>query len=119
MEEADAGQHDGQISPDEWTALLSDPAVKLWLASMELDTSDAKRLFSLIDSSNDGQITLEELTVGVAKLKGAARSLDVQTLMRDHAALRESVEGLITVVTRLSQETIVHQDAMLDSGFRL
>lgn len=78
----------------EWMELLADPRVKLWLASMELDASDAFNLFTLIDNSHDGQLSLDELTTGVAKLKGSARSIDLLTLMREHSELNDSVHML-------------------------
>lgn len=92
MESEDGG--DDQISRSEWLAIVNHPSVKLWLASMELDTSDASNLFSFIDQSNDGQITLDELVKGVAKLRGPARSMDLTVLMREHNSLSHTVKAL-------------------------
>eukprot|EP00438_Fugacium_kawagutii_P034122 Skav214381 [mRNA] locus=scaffold4284:94835:110044:- [translate_table: standard] len=54
--------------------------VSAWLSSMELDVSDPKKLFNLIDNvKRDGTVSLEELIYGVGRLKGPAKSLDMET----------------------------------------
>lgn len=95
-----AGKNDnGSINRKAFRKLLSNPEVKLWLASMELDSSDVDNLFTMMDDG-DGLLTADELVSGAAKLKGTARSLDVAYLsyyMRgladDMAALRRSSAG--------------------------
>merc|ERR1712190_322628 len=82
FQEADKAHGDGQISKSEFVDLIKRPEVKLWLSAMELDTADAENLFDLIDESQDGQISLEELVKGVAKFKGTARQLDLFTKIR-------------------------------------
>eukprot|EP00928_Gymnodinium_smaydae_P054548 TRINITY_DN3829_c0_g1_i4.p1 TRINITY_DN3829_c0_g1~~TRINITY_DN3829_c0_g1_i4.p1 ORF type:complete len:508 (-),score=78.70 TRINITY_DN3829_c0_g1_i4:322-1845(-) len=88
--EADSGG-DGEITIDEWQQLLKDPGVKTWLASMELDARDARLVFELLDESNDGTVSFDELVVGVSKLKGAARSIDLHALAREHQRLHDIV----------------------------
>eukprot|EP00928_Gymnodinium_smaydae_P049059 TRINITY_DN32893_c0_g1_i1.p1 TRINITY_DN32893_c0_g1~~TRINITY_DN32893_c0_g1_i1.p1 ORF type:complete len:575 (+),score=99.80 TRINITY_DN32893_c0_g1_i1:57-1727(+) len=99
LQEADCCDGDGHISKDEFFNILSDSQVKLWLSSMDLDTSDAETLFDLIDHSEDGLLSFQELVSGVARLKGAARSIDVVVLMRRHAELMARVETLIDKTT--------------------
>eukprot|EP00928_Gymnodinium_smaydae_P100683 TRINITY_DN9934_c0_g1_i1.p1 TRINITY_DN9934_c0_g1~~TRINITY_DN9934_c0_g1_i1.p1 ORF type:complete len:194 (-),score=32.06 TRINITY_DN9934_c0_g1_i1:25-561(-) len=82
---------DGEITLTKWQALLEDPGVKTWLSSMELDARDAALVFKLIDESNDGTVSFEELVQGVSKLKGAARSIDLHALALDHQKLFEYV----------------------------
>jgi len=81
---------DGVLSLDEFRNVVADPLVRLWLASMGLDSRDVDTLFRLIDDG-DGGITSEELIVGVARLKGAARSIDLNTLMSEHRQLQQLV----------------------------
>merc|ERR1712194_173914 len=75
--EADVVDVDGLISKEEWVSLLLDPQVKNWLGSMELDACDAINVFSLIDTSHDAHLSMEELVAGVSRLRGAARSIDL------------------------------------------
>lgn len=62
---------------------MSQSAVQLWLGSMDLDVADADELYKLIlDLDQEGELTVDELIRGVARLKGSARSCDVQMLLR-------------------------------------
>merc|ERR1712232_1527438 len=88
LNEADKdGGGDGQISKDEFVSLVEDASVKMWLSSMDLDAGDGAKLFDLLDESNDGQLSYDELVKGVSKLKGVARSIDLNTLMCDQRVL--------------------------------
>lgn len=95
---------DGFVNADEWRELVSHPAVQLWLGSMDLDAADADGLYELIhDLDQDGDLTMDELIRGVARLKGTARSYDLQMLLRQVLALTESVDKLKRSVDRRSR----------------
>ncbi|CAE7262782.1 unnamed protein product [Symbiodinium necroappetens] len=92
--EADNDQ-DGLVSREEWRALVSHPAVQLWLGSMDLDAADGDGLYDLIlDADKDGDLTMDELIRGVARLKGQARSYDLQMLLRQVNFLTDQVDKL-------------------------
>jgi len=92
--EADNDQ-DGLVSREEWRALVSHPAVQLWLGSMDLDAADGDGLYDLIlDADKDGDLTMDELIRGVARLKGQARSYDLQMLLRQVNFLTDQVDRL-------------------------
>jgi len=59
---------------------------------MELEGGDHHLLFSLIDDG-DGKMTLDELVAGVAKLKGAARSIDMVQVLRSLEGIRAALEA--------------------------
>merc|ERR1719329_355323 len=84
---------DGRISWSEFKGILDDDRLKTWLSAMELDVSDTKLLFDLIDNG-DGAISSDELVLGVKKLKGAARSLDMVTVMREIKELSRELQRL-------------------------
>lgn len=73
--------HDGTIDVNEFRVMMGHEWIRTWLASMELNPGDTDNLFSLLDVDHSGRITVEELIKGVSKLKGAARSIDLVTLM--------------------------------------
>eukprot|EP00928_Gymnodinium_smaydae_P053622 TRINITY_DN3756_c0_g1_i1.p1 TRINITY_DN3756_c0_g1~~TRINITY_DN3756_c0_g1_i1.p1 ORF type:complete len:183 (-),score=33.02 TRINITY_DN3756_c0_g1_i1:248-796(-) len=77
---------DGSITLDEWRDITNDPETKLWLASMELDVRDTDQLFLLMDRG-DGQLHRDQLAEGISRLKGPARSIDLESLKRDQAQL--------------------------------
>lgn len=84
----------GSIDMEEFKKMTEHKEVSAWLASMELDVSDPKKLFNLIDSvKRDGTVSLEELIYGVGRLKGPARSLDVACLMEELKDLKTLLLG--------------------------
>jgi Ca2+-binding EF-hand superfamily protein len=72
----------GELDREEWKAVVEQPEVKTWLSAMELDVRDADNIFSLIDDG-DESMTAEELVKGIGRLKGAARSIDVCTMLHE------------------------------------
>jgi len=90
---------DGCLDFEEFKEVISNEGVSTWLASMELDASDVRTLFLLIDESGDGSITVDELMVGVSKLKGHARSIDLAVSMREQ---REAAEKFADVSLALA-----------------
>jgi len=84
---------DGKLLFDEFCAIVDDPRARAWFSAMGLDVHDARTLFSLLDDG-DRTLTVDELTRGVAWLKGPARALDIAVLHRDIAHLTDSVEAL-------------------------
>jgi len=75
----------GSIDFEEFKEMTAHKEVSAWLSSMELDVSDPKKLFNLIDGGlkRDGTVSLEELIYGVGRLKGPARSQDVACIMEE------------------------------------
>lgn len=73
----------GCLSLEEFKGVVNDPAVRNWLIAMELDVRDVDNVFQLLDTDEDGCLSLHELVSGVAHLKGAARSIDLCTLLKE------------------------------------
>lgn len=93
MKEADES-NDGCLQREELKTILSYRDVKTWLAAQELDVEDVDLLFDLLDGG-DGSISTTELTKGVARLKGAAKSMDMHGLMHMTTAIKKQVDELI------------------------
>jgi len=70
---------DGSISWDEFQALLTDHRLRMWLSALEIDTRDLSEFFQILDDG-DGQITIDELIMGVSRIKGYAKAIDVAHL---------------------------------------
>lgn len=75
-------QGDGKLGLQEFGSIGEDRDIKLWLASLDLETDDLPTLFSLIDMDSSGYITCEELIARMPRVKGAARAIDVLSLMQ-------------------------------------
>mmetsp|Transcript_18242 Transcript_18242/g.42495 ORF Transcript_18242/g.42495 Transcript_18242/m.42495 type:complete len:782 (+) Transcript_18242:59-2404(+) len=94
---------DGLVDLEEFRLVVSDPGIKTWLASMDLDASDVDMLFHIIDDDYDGHLTVDELVRGVSRLKGPARSIDLAVQMRDYKVLHANLEELTKSVMDLSR----------------
>merc|ERR1740121_652084 len=82
---------DGMVDLDEFRQVCEDKEIRTWLASMELDYSDADRLFFLLDNDNSGAVNADEIMKGVARLKGTARSIDLLQLAKEVDEIREAI----------------------------
>eukprot|EP00811_Abedinium_folium_P001247 NODE_1113_length_2601_cov_10.129749.p1 GENE.NODE_1113_length_2601_cov_10.129749~~NODE_1113_length_2601_cov_10.129749.p1 ORF type:complete len:764 (-),score=143.03 NODE_1113_length_2601_cov_10.129749:310-2523(-) len=90
---ADGGK-DGTVSLEEFAEVLTVPEMRVWFAAQDLEVSDADLLFQLLDDDNNGYLSIDELTVGVARLKGAARSIHLHALMHIVGRLGHSLTDL-------------------------
>jgi len=86
---------DGYIDQEEFRAVLGNDQVRGWLAAQGLESSDADKLFMLLDRG-DHVLSVQDVAEGMSKLKGTARSVDMalvlDTLLRvtDHLLPLES-----------------------------
>jgi len=90
----------GTLNYTQFHEYTQDPRVQGYLCALGLDTSDVKRLFSLLDADNSGDIDVAEFLDGCLRLKGHARSMDVYTIMRDLKLLGGRVEALCKAVDK-------------------
>jgi len=84
---------DGKISLAEFEEFVSQPKVKTYLATLEIDSHEVNTLFSMLDDG-DGHITADEFVQGAIRLKGAARSQDVIAMMHDFNAVKKTLEEI-------------------------
>lgn len=96
FEEADTSE-DGRIDLQEFQEIVADNELKAWLGAMELDIQDVGEAWDLLqDNANDksGGLTAEQLVLGVAKLQGTAKSLDLQKVIKERQGMMRKVEKL-------------------------
>merc|ERR1712203_1226412 len=70
-----------QVDLKHFRRLLQKKDVQMWMQALDYDASDADLLFYLIDERGDGHLTLDELTEGMATLRGSSRNIDVKLLL--------------------------------------
>jgi len=90
----------GKLNYAQFRDYTQDPRVQGYLCALGLDASDIKRLFSLLDVDNSGDIDISEFLDGCLRLKGHARSMDVYTIMRDLKLLGGRVDALCEAVKK-------------------
>ncbi|CAK0875665.1 unnamed protein product [Prorocentrum cordatum] len=70
----------GLVDQDELKKVLSNKQVEEWLSAMGLDLSDIDRVFAMLDTDGDGQLSCQELVDGASLLKRPARAVDLQAV---------------------------------------
>lgn len=96
FEEADTSE-DGKIDLDELKEILADSELKAWLGAMELDIRDVSEAWELLqDDCNDrsGGLTAEQLVLGVARLQGTAKSLDLMKVIKEQNSIKHKMDRL-------------------------
>eukprot|EP00811_Abedinium_folium_P012401 NODE_2149_length_2282_cov_10.167053.p1 GENE.NODE_2149_length_2282_cov_10.167053~~NODE_2149_length_2282_cov_10.167053.p1 ORF type:complete len:628 (-),score=176.45 NODE_2149_length_2282_cov_10.167053:399-2153(-) len=95
---------DGTVDLAEFRKVFVHPPMKMWLSNQDLNVDDPDLLFKLIDDG-DGQLTINELSRGIARLRGPSRNVDVTCLMHlsEHASalLSQSEERLDMMINEL------------------
>uniref|UniRef100_A0A7S0AXZ7 EF-hand domain-containing protein n=1 Tax=Pyrodinium bahamense TaxID=73915 RepID=A0A7S0AXZ7_9DINO len=84
----------GTVSLAEVQEYFADPRVQSYFAALGLDPADTERLFNLLDCNEDGECDVEEFLDGCLRLKGVARSIDVQQLLVEFKKFHKQVEQL-------------------------
>jgi len=73
----------GCINWEQFRAFIKNVEVQAYFSTQQLDTSDARELFNLLDQDGDGEVCIEEFILGCKKLRGQAKSSDVASLLRE------------------------------------
>jgi len=82
FEEVD-GDGTGKITWHKFREYLQNEHAQAYFSAHQLDTSDARELFLLLDLDEDEEVGIEDFILGCKRLRGQARSSDVQTLLRE------------------------------------
>lgn len=88
---------DGLVSWEEFSVLLHDPQLQIWMSTLDLETHDLVQLFQMIDDG-DGEISVEEFIDGATRLRGMARSLDVAQVLTSIKKVELKIEDLKSLV---------------------
>jgi len=81
--------------------------VKTYLGALGLDTCEVEGLFKLLDVDGSGFVDLDEFVMGLLRLKGMAKTVDVATLMFEHKKLSKQM-GHLEVVVEENCSKVVH-----------
>mmetsp|Transcript_11922 Transcript_11922/g.27826 ORF Transcript_11922/g.27826 Transcript_11922/m.27826 type:complete len:643 (+) Transcript_11922:81-2009(+) len=72
---------DGRVSYEEFAEFIHKDEMKMWLATLDINSHELDNLFRLLDNG-EGEIEVEEFITGVSRLKGPATSIDVVTILK-------------------------------------
>ncbi|CAJ1418028.1 unnamed protein product [Effrenium voratum] len=108
--------HSGFLTWKEFSAVLTEPELRSWMATLELETYDLVNLFHMIDDG-DGHITVGEFLEGAIRLRGTAKSVDLAQVLNTTRRLDAKVEALLMSIKDLagsSSNVEAFKDAALD-----
>jgi len=83
----------GSLDQEEFVEVMHQEKVRTWLSSMGLDVEDAEMLFQLVNGGDD-HVDAHELVIGASKLKGSARSIDLNILMNEFRKTKFLIESV-------------------------
>jgi len=97
----------GMLTWEEFSQQLSEPSMVKYFKALDIDTSEARGLFALLDTGNKGMIDVEAFAMGCLQLRGVAKSIDVASMMyfnkrmaKMHIDHMENVEEELEFVRR-------------------
>merc|ERR1740122_183144 len=88
--EADQDQS-GTLSWDEFQSHIEHPVIKAYFASLDLDFTEARGLFALLDTTGCGQINIQAFVKGCHQLRGEAKSIDLATVRYESLRAEEKI----------------------------
>merc|ERR1712176_1160689 len=71
----------GQMTWDQFESQLGTPGMEMYFRAIDLDISEARGLFKLLDLDESDSISVDEFVMGCLRLRGNAKAIDLATLM--------------------------------------
>merc|ERR1712014_15414 len=95
----------GSITKDEFEHRMLHTDTRHFFSSLGLDVSNASEVFSLMDVDGGGELEIDEFVIGCMQLKGGARAVNMEALMRENRRLMKrwnhAAQGIRSQVSRL------------------
>jgi len=73
----------GQLNLEELVQLMQKPEIAAYFTRLGVDTDEVQSVFYLMDEDHSGDISLEEFMWGCFRLRGSAKTLDLEILRQD------------------------------------
>lgn len=104
----------GNISLNELARYLDDEELQQYFEALDIQGSEAKMLFRLLDHDNSGTINIDEFCDGCMRLKGLAKSFDINCMIHEH----RRVLRLWTKFMQFVEDGIGRLERQLDTEHR-
>jgi len=83
------------ITWEEFTEKINSPNMKDYFKELNLNTSEGRGLFDLLDVDGNGSVDPEEIVNGCLRLRGPARALELSLLMRETTRMHKVTHSLL------------------------
>merc|ERR1719343_339767 len=88
----------GSLTLDEFEKHIEDDKIMAYLRTLEIDVSQVKTLFTLLDVDNTGEVDVDEFVGGCLRLRGGATSMDLAVLKYQVEWILRGVQSLHRVL---------------------
>merc|ERR1712232_1438703 len=99
----------GEVSLLEIEEMFNDEGLHHLLQALDISAFDARSMFKLLDIDGSSMVDIDEFCTGCLKLKGEAKSFDVQCLMYESQRLHSKVT---TLMGNLEESVVELKDVM-------
>merc|ERR1712151_485740 len=91
--ELDGGVKGASMDWDCFEKKLDTPQMQEFFKAIDVDQSEAKGLFRLLDLDDSGSVNAEEFLSGCLRLRGPAKALDLALLIREVRGIEQSLKN--------------------------
>jgi len=88
----------GTITWEEFGAQLEKSEMRSYLKEIDLDLEEARELFLLLDTEEEGEIDIEQLVNGCVRLHGTAKAMDLAVMMQEMKRMARQLNSHAHVV---------------------
>eukprot|EP00747_Dinoflagellata_sp_TGD_P103841 gnl/TRDRNA2_/TRDRNA2_169097_c0_seq2.p1 gnl/TRDRNA2_/TRDRNA2_169097_c0~~gnl/TRDRNA2_/TRDRNA2_169097_c0_seq2.p1 ORF type:complete len:307 (+),score=56.84 gnl/TRDRNA2_/TRDRNA2_169097_c0_seq2:3-923(+) len=81
---------DGELTLDEFQAGCGDAELEAFANSLDIETSDLSQVFFLLSNQGRQAVDMDAFVTGCIKLRGPARSSDLNLLLHEHYRLQQT-----------------------------
>mmetsp|Transcript_23076 Transcript_23076/g.46397 ORF Transcript_23076/g.46397 Transcript_23076/m.46397 type:complete len:546 (+) Transcript_23076:54-1691(+) len=92
--------HSGTLTIEELEHHLNTEAIQAYFHSLDLDVSDIRTFFKLLDLNGGDDIDTEEFVASCLRLRGGARGVDLAKLMYDSGRLSRRLDDFMEYTIR-------------------
>jgi len=93
----------GTLSFDELESDLEDEALQEYFCVLEMEPSEAKVLFNLLDIRKEGEVSISDFTTGCLKIMGAPKNIDICTCICQGKRTEALLEHVANTLTAMQQ----------------
>jgi len=104
----------GAISGEELDKQLKNPDILARFELLDMDISEARGFFHLLDTDDTGAVSIHEFVHGMMRLKGAAKGVDIATLLYEHKRLFRKLETFSFSVKACLEEVLYALEPMTE-----
>lgn len=99
--DADGHKEVKRITWDQFETHLEKPQLQAYFKAVDLDVSEARGLFDLVDIEDAKAIDVEDFINGCVRLRGPAKAIDLATVMSEIRRVRVQLDALTSATEEL------------------